>query len=284
MPKRISTARGREFGAGLRAAIKGTGLTSRALADITGWDEAKLSNVVNGRGGATQVEIAALLGACRVKSTEASHLLALYPETHIRGWWQQHGMYAPVQARTIAENLRLAKALTSWHTHMVPPLLQTADYIREALRASSTTPADELQERVMAQLGMQESLRRGVRCTFLIHELALHLPVAGAEVHTGQLLHLLHMASRPNITIRIVPTAHGAHAGLTGPFTHLTFAKHEPLVITETENSTLFTEAADAVKGYEEVVRALGEISLSEADSTELVLHLCDASRDAERQ
>lgn len=46
MPKRISTARGREFGAGLRAAITGASLTSRAVAEFLDWDEAKLSDVV----------------------------------------------------------------------------------------------------------------------------------------------------------------------------------------------------------------------------------------------
>ncbi|GAB2874065.1 helix-turn-helix domain-containing protein [Lentzea nigeriaca] len=278
MPKRISTARGREFGAGLRAAIEGAGLTLCALADIVDWDAAKLSNVVNGKGGATQVEVAALLGACRVKSTEAAHLLALYPETHIRGWWQQHGMYAPAQVRTAVENLKLAKTLTGWHTHLVPLFLQTADYMCEVLRASSTMPASDLQERVQTHLAMQKALWRGVRCTFLIHELALLLPVGGAEVHAGQLLHLLHMANRPNVTIRIVPVSRGAHAGLAGPFTYLAFPKYEPLVWTETENSSLFTEAADAVRGYEKVIRALDASSLNEDASKALLVRLCDLS------
>jgi hypothetical protein len=282
MPKRISTARGREFGVGLRAAIEGAGLTSHEVADILDWDAAKLSNVVNGKGGASQIEVAALLGVCRTKAAESAHLLALCPETHIRGWWQQHGMYAPIRLRTVVEHLKVAKTLTSWQTHTVPLFLQTADYMREALRASSTMPAGELQDRVKARLVMQESLRLGVRRTFLIHELALHLPVGGAEVHAGQLLHLLHMANRPNIAIRVVPAAHGAHAGLAGPFTHLTFAKYEPLVWTETENSSLFTEAADAIKGYEKVIRSLEEISLDEADSKELIVRLCDASGAAE--
>jgi hypothetical protein len=283
MPKRISTVRGREFGAGLRAAITGAGLTSRAVAEIVDWDEAKLSDVVNGKGGASQVEVAALLGVCRARAAEVSHLLALYPETHIRGWWQQHGTCAPVRLRTVVEHLAVAKTLTSWHTHVVPFFLQTADYMREVLRASATTPADELQDRVKALLAWQESLRRGVKCTHFIHELALHLRVGGAEVHAGQLLHLLHMANWQNVTIRIVPAALGAHAGLAGPFTHLSFAKYEPLVWVQTENSSLFAEAKDAIQGYDKVIRALDENSLDEDDSTDLIVRLCDGSRAADR-
>ncbi|WP_143466615.1 helix-turn-helix domain-containing protein [Lentzea kentuckyensis] len=280
MPKRISTARGREFGAGLRAAITGTGLTGRAVAGIVDWDEAKLSDVVNGKGGASRVEIAALLGVCRARPAEVSHLLTLYPETDVRGWWQQHGMCAPVRLRTVVEHLAVAETLTSWHTHMVPFFLQTADYMRVVLLASATTPAVELQERVEVLLEMQESLRSGVKCTYFIHELALHLRVGGAEVHAGQLLQLLHLSNWLNITIRIVPAALGAHAGLAGPFTHLSFTKYEPLVWVETENSSLIVEATDAIKGYDEVIRALDEYSLNEDDSAALIVRRYDASTE----
>ncbi len=277
MPKRFSTARGREFGTGLRAAITSAGLTSRAAADIVDWDEAKVSDVVNGKGGATQLEVAVLLGVCRVNADEIVHLLSLYGETHIRGWWQQHGTCSPIRLRTVIEHLKVAKTLISWHTHMVPVFVQTADYVREVLRASSTAPADELEERVQAQLAMQELFRRNVKCTVFIHELALHLRVGGAEVHAGQLLHLMFMANRPNVRIRIVPAAHGAHAGLAGPFTQLTFAKYESLVWVETENSSLLAEAKDAIDGYATVVRALEAQSLNEADSTALITRLYEA-------
>ncbi|MGW4214299.1 Scr1 family TA system antitoxin-like transcriptional regulator [Lentzea sp. NPDC004789] len=278
MPKRTSTARGREFGAGIRAAIANAGLTSRAVADILGWDEAKLSDVVNGKGGASKIEIATLLGACRVKAAEVCHLLSLYPETHIKGWWQQHGTCAPVRLRTVVEHLTVAETLTSWHTHMVPVFLQTADYLREVLLASSTAPVAELRDRVEALLACQESLRHDVKCTYFIHELALQLKVGGAEVHAGQLLHLLHMANRPNVTIRIVPATLGAHAGLAGPFTHLSFPKYEPLVWVETENSSLLVEEKDAIEGYDNVVHALDENSLDEADSKDLIIRLYCAS------
>lgn len=276
MPKRISTARGREFGAGLRAAITGAGLTSREVAEVLDWDEAKLSDVVNGKGGASKLEVATLLGVCRPTAAESAHLLSLYPEAHAKGWWQQHGTCAPIWLRTLSENLAVAASLTSWHTHMVPLFLQTVDYMSEVLLASSTVPEAELQDRVKAQLAMQELLRGGKKCTFFIHELALHLRVGGAEVYAGQLLHLLLMARWANTTIRIVPAALGAHPGLAGPFTQLTFAKYEPLVWVDTENSSLLVEAKDATTGYEKVIRALDEQSLDETDSRELIVRLYD--------
>lgn len=151
--------------------------------------------------------------------------------------------------------------------------------MREALLASSTAPADELEDRVQARLALQELLRRGMKCTFFVHELALHLRIGGAEVHIGQLLHLMFMANRQNITIRIVPAARGAHAGLAGPFTQLTFTKYESLVWVETENSTLLAEATDAITGYETVVRALDEQSLSDEESKALIIDLYESSQ-----
>lgn len=116
---------------------------------------------------------------------------------------------------------------------------------------------------------MQTLVRRNVKCSFFVHEFALHL---------------LFMANRPNVTIRIVPAAHGAHAGLAGPFTQLTFAKYESLVWVETENSTLLAEAKDAIDGYETVVRALEEQSLGEAESTALITRLYETLQPAHGQ
>ena len=274
MPKRISTARGRELGAGLRAALTNADLTSRDAAEILDWDASKVSGVVNGKGGISQLELAAFLGVCRVRSAELAHLMSLHPETHVRDWWQQHGVYAPVWLRTLVEHLKVAKTVTSWHTHMVPVFLQTAEYVLDVQSASSTTPRSELQDRVEAQLALQELIRFGVTRTFFIDELALHRMVGGAETHAKQMMHLVRMASVPSVTIRILPARHGAHAGLAGPFTHLTFEQYEPIVWVEAENSSLYIESQDAVTGYKKVIGALDETSLSEAASVELIASL----------
>ena len=91
MPKRESSVVGREFGNGVRAAIERTGLTQRRLAELLGWQEAKISDLVNGKGGATELELALLLGVCRTPPEERDHLLSLFNETNLKGWWQEHG-------------------------------------------------------------------------------------------------------------------------------------------------------------------------------------------------
>lgn len=284
MPKRFSTARGREFGAGLRAAIACAGLSSRAAAEIADWDEAKLSDLVNGKGGSSVVDLALLLGICRTVAAERDHLLRLFPETNVKGWWQQHGRCAPVRLRTLVEHLAMARTLVCWQAYAVPDFLQTPAYARAVITASCNEPADEFDERVKAQLEMQQALLQpGVQCTYFIHEPALHLPVGGHDVHVEQVHHLLRMAVRSSVTIRIVPAAIGAHAGMRGPFTQLTFAKHEPLVCLRSENSTLFIEDAAAVEGYDAIVSSLDRCSLDADQSKAAITRLGEALSATDR-
>jgi hypothetical protein len=281
VPKRISTARGREFGEGLRAALNDAGLTSRDAAAICEWDPAKVSDMVNGKGGVSQLEVATFLGVCRVRAAELAHLMSLHSETHIRGWWQQHGVHAPIWLRTLVEHLKLTKTVTSWHTHLIPVFLREAEYVLDVQHASATAPREELQERVQAQLALQELIKYGVNRTFYIDESALHRKIGGSEAHAKQMMHLVRMANLPNVTIKVLPASRGAHAGLAGPFTRLTFDQYEPLVWVEAENSSLFIESQDAIKGYEKVVSALEEASLSEAESLELIASLYVETKDS---
>ena len=275
MPKRFSTARGREFGERLRKAIANAGFTSRSLADVLAWDEAKLSSLINGKGGTSVVELGVLLGICRVSPTERDYLLSLFPVAHVGDWLQHHGTDGSVPLRTLAANVGAAGTLTSWEQHRLPILLQTPAYMRAEIAASLQCSADELEVRVRVRLDLQKELRRrGFKCVFYVHEAALRLPIGGRENHAEQVHHLLLMAVRSNIAMRVVRAAAGAHAGMGGSFTQLTSPKYEPLVCVEFENSTLFIEDKAAVQSYETVAGLLDQISLNEDESKVLIAGL----------
>jgi hypothetical protein len=274
MPKRFSTARGREFGDGLRAAIAATGMTSRAVAELVGWQEAKLSDLVNGKGGATELELAVLLGVCRTPPDEREHLLSLFNETSLKGWWQDHGACTPIRPRTLIEQERAAKKLISWQVSLVHALIQLPEYARAVIASCANVPEDEVEERVEVRTERQMVLRKGLKCLFYLHESALLSPIGGHEIMEAQLEHLLKVSQRSYIEIRIVPFSVGAHAGLAGAFDMLTFDKYEPVVFLDSENSSLIIEAPYAVKAYERVVEALDEIALDAEQSKELINQL----------
>ncbi|MET8763539.1 DUF5753 domain-containing protein [Lentzea sp. NPDC004782] len=252
--------------------------SSQALAERLDWDPAKLSDLLNGKGGTSAVELGLLLGICGVGPAECAHLLSLLPVAHVKSWLQVHGTRPPVHHRTLVESIAAAKTLISWRGLALPELLQTPAYMRAAMSASPNIPQDEVEARVEARLKMQEHLRRrGLICTFYIHEVALSLPVGGSDVRREQLHHLLRRAVRPNIVIRIMPAKIGAHAGMDMPFTRLTFEKYEPVVCVECENSTAFIEDEASLDGYATTVRALSESSLDSEESKALIARLGEA-------
>ncbi|MCX2949386.1 DUF5753 domain-containing protein [Lentzea sp. NEAU-D7] len=271
MPKRFSTVRGREFGDGLRAAIAATGMTSRKVAALVGWQEAKLSDLVNGKGGATELELALLLGVCRTPAGERDHLLSLFTGTGVKGWWQEHGTCAPISPRTLVEHERLAEKLFSWQTMLLHGTLQTPDYTRAVITACANVPGDEVDARVEARAQRQEALRGGMKAVFFVPEAVLLDGVGGAEVMREQLRHLDSLAARPSIVIRIVPLGVGAHAGMAGSFDMLTFDRYDDVVFLESENSSLIIEAPEAVKAYARIVEGLELVALDAEQSKELI-------------
>ena len=274
MPKRFSTARGREFGDAVRAALSATGMTAREISEKIDWDPSKLSDLLNGKGGCSEVDLGILLGFCRTPPEERRHLLELYRQTDMKDWWQQHGATHPVLARTWYEHLRKAKEFVSWCPLLIPGLLQLPEYMRAVFAATVGVPDEEVDQRVAARLGVQEVFRQRLKSTFYIHEQVLLVPVGGADVLRAQLHHLLQMVVRPYIEIRIVPVEAGAHAGFAGSFELMRFDRFEPVVFIECENSDLIIEGKVAVDGYEDVLKSLDRSALDAEQSRRRIVEL----------
>jgi plasmid maintenance system antidote protein VapI len=270
MPKGISTARGREFGEGLRAALERASLPARRIAEIVGWHESKVSHIVNGKGGATEQEVAILLGACRELPEEREYLLELYRDTDVRGWWQEHGEHPPVRLRTMIEHVRISKSIVSWQANSVPYFLRTPAYMSAVAQASANIRENEIGEHVTVQGEVQRLIwnRPGA---FYVHESALLLPVGGPSVHVEQLEALYFAADLPMVTIKVVPVEAGAHAGLNGSFTKLVFDQYEPIVWLGHENSDLFVENPGSISGYERAIKLLDLQSLDLESSKSMI-------------
>jgi uncharacterized protein DUF5753 len=86
-----------------------------------------------------------------------------------------------------------------------------------------------------------------------------------------QLHHLLRMAVRPYISLRVMPVALGAHAASAGPFIFLEFAEFRPVVYLEGETSSLFLEKKEEIAAYQRILGALAETTLGERESRELI-------------
>lgn len=270
MPRRKSSVVGREFGEGLRKAIEQTGLTHRKLAEELGWDEAKLSDLVRGKGGVDEGDLKHLLGFCRVKPAEARHLIALFRETRESGYLKIPEDGPPDQVPLLLNQERLANEITVWSANLIPGHLQTSDYMR-AVIGGAARKAVNYETVIAAKLERRNLFHWSRTFVFYIHEQALRLPVGGPDVMKDQYIHLLMMAQRSYITLRVVPTAIGAHAGTSGSFLQLGYEKFEPVIFIEGETSGLFLEDAKSLAVYSSLLKLLDGQALNPEDSKELI-------------
>jgi len=186
---------------------------------------------------------------------------------------QQHGARLPKQLRTLIDHENKATAISEFEFNLIPGLLQTGEYSQELITSAGTVPTEEIDDRVAARLGRQHlfSRRNAPTITFYIHEFALRLPVGGPDVMSEQLHNLLRVSVRPSITLRVVPAACGAHAGINGSFQFLEFNKIKPVVYLETETSSLFLELPIEIEAYREILAALDATALPEGQSKDFI-------------
>lgn len=272
MPKRNSSVVGREFGNGVRYAIEQSGLTQRALAELLDWQEAKISDLVQGKGGVSELDLVRLLSYCRTPAAEVERLVALFRESREKGWLLFPEDGVPEQLRSLVDQEKLASKITVWTMNLIPGLLQIAGYIREVAEKSTRKlgPAD-IDHLIRAKLERQAILTPGREFVFYVHEQALRLPVGGAALMRTQLNHIMTMLVRRYITFRIVPIAIGAHAGLASNFTLLTYEKFEPVVYVESLNTGLFLEDKGSLDTYADALKGLDRDALDAEQSRELI-------------
>ncbi|MGW6937012.1 helix-turn-helix domain-containing protein [Lentzea sp. NPDC054927] len=270
MPKRSSSVVGREFGNGIRAIIARTGLTHRKLAELLGWQEAKISDMTLGKGGVTEQEVVLLLGYCQATVEEREHLLELFHESG-NAWLQIPEDGLPDQVRTLIDHEKDANEITCWSMILVPGLLQTLEYGYVIAEHSTVIEADDVPKIAAARAARANILEPGRKFTFFVHEQALLLPVGGPEVWREQLAHLLRMSVRKYISLRIIPRSIGAHAGVCGDFRVMKFPKYPPVVYIDSVNSCLFFDDTETVKVHEDILTALAAVALSEEESRAVI-------------
>ncbi len=264
--------RGREFGDAIRALLRAADLTNRSAAELLGWQEAKVSELINGKEGTTEVDLAQLLGLLRTPPEEFDHLMALHHDAHIRDWLQPNKSGMTDRARTLREHEKIASDITGWSMNVVHGLLQAPDYITYVVNASTKLSADERPTVISNRIARQKSVLDGHRTvTIFMHEQALRLPVGDEHVMAEQLHHLLRLSVRPYLTIRVLPTVFGPHAGLAGDFDRLTFKKIPPIVYVESEGANVFLEDQPSVGLYDTVVESLARTTLDETQTRKLI-------------
>ncbi|RZS40960.1 helix-turn-helix protein [Herbihabitans rhizosphaerae] len=273
MRDREPTVRRRELGDALRQAMERAGLTGADMARRLGCSQTWVSRLLSGKRGSTENDVTAFATICGVNGKELARLQGLAREQTQVGWLQQHGSRLPKQVRTLIDHEDHSREISQFGFTLVPGLLQTGDYARTVISENVNVPADEVDDRVSARLARQALFSRYRRPTFafFLHEFALRLPVGDAQTMADQLEHLLRMSARTYLTIRVVPTAIGAHAGMSGPFTLLDVIDFKQVVYLDSETSNVFLEEPVEIAAYRNILAALDRTALDEEQSRTMV-------------
>ncbi|MGH3932182.1 MAG: helix-turn-helix domain-containing protein, partial [Pseudonocardiaceae bacterium] len=125
MRDREPTIRGRELGKGLHRGMRQAGLDQTGAAKLLNWSQGRVSRLLSGKRGGTEVDVSAFLAVCQVTGPERDRLLGLCREQDTPGWLQQHGARLPKQLLTLIDNEDKAVTIDDFQAMLVPGLLQT---------------------------------------------------------------------------------------------------------------------------------------------------------------
>jgi len=249
------------------------GLSGNEVAKRMGMSPSKISRIETGNSGLQIEDVAALLGLYQVPAAKRDELLDLVRRSEERGWWtRQPGL--PQLWRSLIDFEAKATRVQNYEAMFVPGLLQTAEYTRAIIQGVAPTISEaELDNLVASRMARQAVLTRSAAPQFfaVVDEGALRRPIGEPGVMRRQLHHLLGVAGQPHVTLRVVPTAVGAHAGLRGPFVILEFAEEPALVFLENHNTGLFLEEEADLAGYRLALGTILHVALAPAATAELL-------------
>jgi transcriptional regulator with XRE-family HTH domain len=265
--------RRRQLARTLRALRLHAGLTIEAAAPQLDVSASKLSRIENAHQGVDVHMVRSMLDLFDVGGERWTEILDLTREASAKGWWRAYGLddqgYVPLEAE--------ASAVRDYTMAHIPGLLQTAEYA-EALFGGSLRRRTRVEQKneIAVRMIRQERLRSSERPLELIavlEEAVLHRPVGGVAVMRAQLVHLVTAAGFETVTLHVLPTDAGAHPGINGAFTVLSFdGLGEPDVgYVEHPVGSVHIEKAEHVKQARLVFDHLRSVALSPAESVALI-------------
>lgn len=161
------------------------------------------------------------------------------PESIGPGWWATHRL-SDEYRRYVAHEAEAVRVV-AYMPALIPGLLQTPRYAVAATAAVLGRPADDAD--VLARARVRAERQRAVadrfadgrpiRIVAILDDIVLRRPFGGPDVMREQLGHLAEQAESDHVTLVVMPTAEGGHAGLDGKFELAEFDAAEPVVFLE---------------------------------------------------
>ena len=262
------TPKARALGAALRAAREEKGLLLRELASALGRDLGVLSRWETGERTPKPEMVAQILTKLGVDGEPFDDIMTLAYGTDESQWVATTLPQQRVQMAAYVDWEQNATRIVEVAPLLIPGLLQISDYIR-AIMTGGGVPAGEVEERITYRIGRREAILkdRPARLLVLLGQTVLDHDIGGPAVTAAQTRHLLEMAARPHIDLRVIPERSGWHPALEGPFSLIEAERPAQCAATiafmETRRSVLMLHEMADVDHYRRAVEKVLSITLS---------------------
>ncbi|MFB9674897.1 helix-turn-helix domain-containing protein [Streptosporangium vulgare] len=273
-PTYSPTVRLRRLARELRKMREESGLGPEDAAARLGWSRSKVSRIETGRTRASATDVAAVCDLYGADSPTRAGLIQLAKEVRQRGWWTA---YADVFTGSYIGLEDEATSIHQWEVQLIPGLLQTEDYARVVIGAGrpGSYDGEDIHRRVMARMARRTLLSRpdAPELHAVMDEGVIRRPIGSPALMRDQLEAILIAARRSNVTIRVLPYSVGAHAGLEGAFTVLSFAEEVDPAVAYVEGTAgdVYIESSDQVDRYKMTFARICDAALSPEASMGLI-------------
>lgn len=268
-----------QLGSQLKSMREAVKITQIQIAEVLACSESKIYKLEAGDVGINRGDLLVMLDTYQISNDDPrrSSALDLQSQGRQRGWWAKYGtlptnysMYVGLEgAATEIKNFELA---------VVPGLLQTEDYARAVTSGAFPEQPEEVERRVGLRMARQACLTDDPPLRFwgIVDEGVLHRCTGGDVVIRAQLLHLIELSKRTNVTIQVLPFSEGWHPGSTGPFSVLEFPEgvHSPVAYVISQAGDVYLEREDDVHRVTLTYTHLQTAALSVSKSRDLIAAL----------
>ena len=220
MPSRPTRLK-RRLGSRLRAARETAGVTQADASDELHTEATTVSRYESGQNRLPWTSLAVLMDLYKVGDDDRKVLQELWEDASRPTPQVRLPTGTPDIVRELVRAEREASRALEVAPTVVPVLLQTPDYARAVLLAvDPDMRMRHVDEFVAARMDRQQLLTDGhplVEYHAILDEAVLRRAVGGSEAMSAQLARILDVATRPNVTVQVIPVAAGAYGMMTGP-------------------------------------------------------------------
>lgn len=185
-----------------------------------------------------------------------------------------HATLIPDYSRKAVHKEPEAERIQVFNSSIMPGLLQTPEYARALFRRSLPNETEEqLGERVAVRTKRQHILDREEPPYYwgIMDEAALRRPLGGAPCMVEQIRHLVRLATRPFVTVQVLPFSKGAHPMLGGSLTLHTMPDGGTLAAVESFDSGEAVETPKRVLELTQRFDMARSLALTDDESLDLI-------------